>query len=174
MNNKIVARVGLAVLVLTAGLWGPVHADPAAGKFLLAFATPPLATSALSFAPPPGPSTEVDRPGGGREFVIQYDFNMLVMGRHAMVLTDIFDYADAVRARHIAVQSHRGASLLSDGTVLTEDEGLAEQRAREIADLLTGAGIDPDDIELGWSEAIDPPDGVEDWQSRRTIVVIEP
>ena len=124
----------------------------------------------LTFEPPrpPGPSggrlafdrrraapARGARRAGPREFTLRYDFDTAVMGRHSGVLTQIFDYARKIKARRIEITGHRGASLLSDGTTLTERAELAEIRAREVAKLLAGAGIDAAAFEVEWSSELE-------------------
>ena len=67
----------------------------------------------MPFAPrPPGPSggrlairsaagaapLRGDPAAGPQEFALEYDFNMAVMGRHAAVLSQIVEYANATGA----------------------------------------------------------------------------
>jgi hypothetical protein len=67
----------------------------------------------------------------------------------------------------------RGAHRLSDGTVLREAATIGQRRAREVAGLLAGAGLDlPASIE--WADATAEADGIDDWQSRRVTVVLAP
>jgi outer membrane protein OmpA-like peptidoglycan-associated protein len=63
---------------------------------------------------------------------------------------------------------------VSDGSVLVEDEGLAEKRAREIARLLTRAGLPAASLSVNWSTELAPADGVDDWRERRALVRVEP
>jgi hypothetical protein len=74
----------------------------------------------------------------------------------------------------VIVNGHRGATLLSDKTVLTEQEGIAKARAEEVADLLKRAGLSRVEIHVTFRAEPEPPDGVDDWQSRTTTVMIEP
>jgi outer membrane protein OmpA-like peptidoglycan-associated protein len=99
---------------------------------------------------------------------------MPIMGRHSGVLTQVFEYARAVNARHIAIDGHRGATRLDDGSVLTERAEMAELRAREVAKLLVGAGLATAAIAITWSAELATADGDGDWRARRVTVRVEP
>ena len=133
----------------------------------------------MPFAPrPPGPSggrlafdpaRRRRRPRhpsrGPQEFTLEYDFDMAVMGRHAGVLTQIYNYARKSRrgtSRSPGVAARR---FCPNGTTITERAELAELRAREVAKLLAGAGIDAAALEVAWSSALERPDGDGDWHT---------
>jgi outer membrane protein OmpA-like peptidoglycan-associated protein len=143
--------------------FAPRPPGPSGGR--LAFETP----QAPAGAPPPREALT-----GTQEFTVQYDFAMLIVGRHSAVLTRILDYAMTSKARQVSITGYRGATLLSDGSVLVEDEGLAEKRAREIARLLTRAGLPAASLSVNWSTELAPADGVDDWRERRALVRVEP
>ena len=152
---------------------------PAEDRYTVPFAPRPPGPSGgrLAFDPPPGaarPAPPPIDPSVPREFEIDYDFDMLIMGRHAPVLGRILRHAEEVGARRISVTGYAGATLLSDGTLMSEPASIAEKRAHEIAVLLKGAGLD--DVAYSIDVGIDetPADGVEDWQSRRSVVVVFP
>ncbi len=149
---------------------------PAEDRYTVPFAPRPPGPSGgrLAFHPPPGSARAAARPQWTADFVIEYDFGALVQGPHAGVLTAIFDYATTVDAHRISITGHRGATLLSDGRVLTEPEALPKERAREVASLLTRAGLDARRIEVDWTSAVETPDGVGDWHTRRVVVRVEP
>jgi len=147
---------------------------PAEERFTVPFAPRPPGPSGgrLAFDPPPGaappPAAPID-PDVPREFVLHYDFDMLIMGRHAPILGEILGYAEKVGARAITVTGYAGATLLSDGRVLAEPDSIAEQRAREVAQLLEAAGLDARFSALAGPQQ-PPPDGVDDWRTRRSVV----
>ena len=149
---------------------------PAEDRYQVPFAPRPPGPSAgrLAFAPPPGAAAAKPALTGPQEFAIEYDFDTPIMGRHSGVLTQIYDYATQTHARHIAVKGYRGATLLSDGTVMTERDTMPEARAKEVAKLLIGAGLPRAAIEVSWSTDVAPPDGDRDWHERRTVVRVEP
>jgi hypothetical protein len=143
----------------------------------------------VPFAPrPPGPSggrlafegaaPQRDRPGPeapAGEFELFYDYSMLIMGRHSPLLGKILGYAQEIDARRITITGFAGASLLSNGERLVEDPALAEQRAAEVADVLHRAGIDTAVLHVeGAAGGPSDVDGIDDWRTRKTVVVVEP
>jgi hypothetical protein len=149
---------------------------PAEDRYQVPFAPRPPGPSAgrLAFAPPPGAASAKPALTGPQEFTVEYDFDSPINGRHSAILTQIYDYATQVHARHIAVKGYRGATLLSDGTAMTERDTMPEARAKEVAKLLIGAGLPRAMIEVSWSTDVAPPDGDGDWHARRTVVRVEP
>ena len=106
--------------------------------------------------------------------MLYYDFDVLVGGRHAGILSRIYNYASSLRDPKIAITCHRGETLLSDGTLLTEREDLPLLRAQEVAKLLRGAGLPAAAMRLDSSSKLAPADGDNDWQERRCVVRVEP
>jgi len=149
---------------------------PADDRYTVPFAPRPPGPSGgrLAFQPPPGAAAPPPAPTGPQTFVLNYDFDRLMMGRHSGVLTAIFDYARRAEARRIVVTGEAGATLLSDGDVLAEDPTIARDRAAEVKDHLARAGLDAAIIEVAEPPRARRPDGVDDWKSRRTTVVVEP
>lgn len=150
---------------------------PAVDKYTVPFAPRPPGPSGgtLAFQTTPAqPATPLQPPFAAREFSIYYDFDAPVTGRHAAVLGQIVDYAEKSEAKRVIVKGYRGATLLSDKTVLTEQQGIAKARAEEIGDLLKRAGLSKLVIQVTSQGDPEPPDGVDDWQSRRTTVRVEP
>jgi hypothetical protein len=148
---------------------------PADDRYTVPFAPRPPGPSGgrLAFQPPPGTPVAKTPREGAQEFVLHYDFDAPIMGRHSGLLTEIFDYARAQPGRRVTVDGRRGATRLDDGTVLTERAELAELRAREVAKLLGNAGLDPRSIAVRWSSDVEPPDGDADWRSRHVVVRVE-
>lgn len=136
--------------------FAPRPPGPSGGR--LAFQAPPAAPQDL--APPPAPDA----------FDLYYDVDMLVMGRHAGVLRRIFTAAQTSDAPRLTVIGHRGATMLSDGRLLTERSGIAQARAEEVAALLKDAGLTDVAIDVTWQDTPEAADGAEDWRSRRTTV----
>jgi hypothetical protein len=139
----------------------------------------------LTFEPPrpPGPSAGRLAFAGGaplapaeppRAFSMRYDFDGLVVFRHAGELTAILDAARAHNARRIAIKGYRGAVLLSNGTTLTEQPELARRRAEQVAGLLRGAGLTDVDYEVEWQDDPGAADGLNDAALRRVVVELAP
>jgi hypothetical protein len=150
---------------------------PAVDKYTVPFAPRPPGPSGgtLAFQTPPAQTAvPLQPPFAAKEFSIYYDFDAPVSGRHAAILGQIVDYAEKSEARHVIVNSYRGATLLSDKSVLTEEPGIAKARAEEIEHLLKRAGLSRVDIKVTFRAEPEPPHGVDDWQSRRTTVRVEP
>jgi hypothetical protein len=63
-------------------------------------------------------------------------------------------YILAADAKHIAVTGQAAATRLSDGSVLTEPAGLAEQRAKKIATMLRGLGVPDDRLQVNWQRDV--------------------
>ena len=151
---------------------------PAVDQYTVPFAPRPPGPSGgrLAFegsAPTPTPAKTAPATGP-REFVLQYDFDMPVMGRHAAVLSQIVEYAKAVGARRLRVTASRGSTLLSDGRVMTENAGIAEARAKEMVELLRGAGLTQAAVYVEVPREPERATGVDDWRSRRATVRVEP
>lgn len=150
---------------------------PAEERYDLDFEPPrPPGPSAgrLAFAPTasdaPRPSAPPDPP---RDFTLRYDFDGLVIFRHAANLTAILDAARTHGARRVSITAHRGAVLLSDGTTLTERADIARRRAEQIASLLRGAGLTDVRYDVRWSEEAGLPTGTGDATLRHATVELQ-
>src|SRR5262249_2731820 len=76
------------------------------------------------------------------EFTILYSFN----DDHAeyagnLLVTEAAEYAQRVSASGVRVSGFRGETVLSNGNHLVEKSGIAEKRARNVAELLRGSGV---------------------------------
>ena len=146
---------------------------PAEDRYNLTFEPPrPPGPSAgrLAFAgaaaPPPPPEPP-------RAFTLRYDFDGLIVFRHAGELTSIFDAAKARNARVVAITGNRGSVLLSDGTTLVEKPAMARRRAEQIAELLRGAGLTNVEYRVRWQDEAGAADG-DDAALRRVTVELDP
>jgi outer membrane protein OmpA-like peptidoglycan-associated protein len=83
------------------------------------------------------------------------------------------DIARAVPAR-VEVTGYRGASRLSDGTVLVERTEMAKQRAQKITGILEGLGVAAAQIEITWVDAPQAGTGQDDWRNRRIELSVQP
>jgi hypothetical protein len=138
----------------------PRPPGPSAGR--LAFAAAP------SDAPPPAPREPA------RTFTLRYDFDALVVFRHAGDLTAILDAARARGARRLAITGYRGAVLLSGGETLVERADIASRRATQVAELLRGAGLTDVDYRVRAEDEVAAPDGEDDAARRRVTVELDP
>lgn len=106
-------------------------------------------------------------------FQLIFDFDRSVSFRHPRELMLIVELAQQTSARHIKVHGNRGATLLSDGTVLVEHANTAQRRAEDVARLLGGIGLQAE-VVASWSDEPLPADGTDDWRSRSVNVQVEP
>jgi hypothetical protein len=150
---------------------------PAEEQYTVPFAPRPPGPSGgrLAFDAAPGAPRAAPAPlTGPQEFVLYYDFDMPVGGRHSGTLSRIYDYASSLHDPKIGITCQRGATLLSDSTLLAEREELPQLRAQEIAKLLRGAGLAADSMRVESSTALAPAKGDSDWQQRRCVVRVAP
>jgi hypothetical protein len=147
---------------------------PAEERYKLTFEPPrPPGPSAgrLAFAGAPQLPAPSEPP---REFALRYDFDGLVVFRHAGDLTVIFEAARARKARRIAITGYRGSVLLSNGTTLTEQPAMARRRAEQLATLLRGAGLTDIAYDVQWHDEPGSPTGLNDASLRRVTVELTP
>jgi len=139
----------------------------------------------LTFEPPrpPGPSRgrlafgdpapKGDATSAGsapRDFTLQYEFDGLVVFRHAQTLQKILEAARATHAAEIRITGFRSASKLSNGRVMREREPIARERAEQIRTLLQGAGLDGVRYTIEVKDLSKRPNGADDAGRRRAEV----
>jgi len=150
---------------------------PADDRYTIDFNPRPPGPSAgrLAFAPDPDapPAAPLPPPQGRQTMPIYFDFDKGVSFRHPSDLLAIIERARQIGATRGSVTGVRGAHRLSDGTLLEESADIGRRRAEEVAELLTGAGLTVP-LSIDWIDAEAEADGVDDWQSRRVTVVLEP
>jgi hypothetical protein len=150
---------------------------PAEDRFNLTFEPPrPPGPSggrlAFNTLPMPVALAEVKREA--RDYTLPYDFNGMVSFKHPFQLAPLLEVARAMPASRVEITGHRGAALLSDGTVLQERPDIARRRAEQVAELLRGAGLTAPTYEVHWVDEAATPDGVEDFHQRRVDITIRP
>ena len=141
----------------------------------------------LGFEPPrpPGPSRgrlafgdPVPRSAAAAppalDFSLSYEFDGMVMFRHAQTLQRIFDAARAARPTELRITGFRSASRLSNGRVLREREAIGRERAQQVRELLQGAGLDAVKYTVEWRDLSRRPDGGADAANRRVDVRLIP
>jgi hypothetical protein len=129
----------------------------------------------LAFDPAPGraPAARAEPPRGPQSIDIHFDFDRGVSFRHPSDLAGVIERARQTGATRLKVTGVRGAHRLSDGSLLQESASIGERRAREVAGLLGGAGLQLA-TEISWKDGLEEADGVDDWRSRRVTVEMTP
>jgi hypothetical protein len=138
----------------------PRPPGPSRGR--LAFGDPTPRDVASPVTAPPAAATLA--------FTLAYEFDGKVAFRHAQILQRIFDAARANQVKEIHITGYRSASLLTNGAVLREKEGLERERAEQIGELLRGAGLDQVRYAVRWKDLSKRPDGRSDVVNRRADV----
>jgi hypothetical protein len=149
---------------------------PAEERYNLSFEPPrPPGPSAgrLAFAPSPTDAPPSAPPAPRESFALRYDFDGLVVFRHAGELTTVLEAARALPARQVAIKGRRGAVLLSNGTLLVERADIAQRRAEQVADLLRGAGLTDVQYRVEWSDAPGEALGLDDAALRHVTIELE-
>ena len=114
-------------------------------------------------------------PFSEREFRITYDFDSaFLFSRDTRVVSQAATYANAAKAKTVEITVHRGASLLSNGRTMTENEAIAAQRAERVVDILKGLGTDPASIQVRIAPEVAKPDGLTDPQNRLLTIRVIP
>ena len=80
--------------------------------------------------------------------------------------------AKATGATRIDVRGQRGATLLSNGKILTEARRIGEIRATKMTENLVGLGLPADRVRTTWQSEPDAPDGVNDPERRRVTITL--
>ena len=123
----------------------------------------------------PKPQERLTGPFTERQFEITYDFDSaFLFSRDTRVVSQAATYANAANAQTVEVTAHRAASLLSNGRVMTESEGIAVQRAERVVDILHGLGINPASIKVRVAPDVTKPDGVTDPRQRLLTIRVTP
>lgn len=149
---------------------------PAEDRYQIDFSPRPPGPSggrlAFAGAPRRGPATP-EQTEGPREFTLDYSFDGKVEGRNGGQLARVVRYAQSINATRISVVGFAGDALLSDGTLLKEKPGMAQARAQEAEKLLKAGGLAELEFNVSWEYA-PAPDGINDWEARRTEVTVLP
>lgn len=128
---------------------------------------------AFDNAPPAAPRSSSVTPAT-REFVVSYPFDGLVGFNHAGLLTEVLEFARAVKARQIEIVGYRGAVRLSNGQTLVEESGIGQRRAEQVAMLLRGANLTEPTYTVEWRTEAATATGVDDHLSRRVVITVRP
>ena len=88
------------------------------------------------------------------------------------LVTEAIGYARRIRASSVTVAGFRAGTLLSTGERLTEKNGLAEKRAKNIETILRGSGVS--NVTVGWKAEPEAADGQTDPSRRRVTIRVSP
>ncbi len=171
IHLSVLPEVNLAcntILPAEPGIDPPPHRRPAG----------PSTRDIPADAPPepaPAPPERFTPPFQEREFTIDYDFDsaFLFMSDTAVV-RQAASFVNASKAKSVEITAHRGAVLLSNGEVMTENENIAQRRAKSVADLLGGLGVDPKSITVRVAPDVVKPDGISDPDHRTVSIRVTP
>jgi outer membrane protein OmpA-like peptidoglycan-associated protein len=119
----------------------------------------------------PTPRGTVAAPSGPKTITMQYSFDGTVIFRHAQALQQILEVAQQSKAVRVEITGYRAASLLSNGTTMTENPRIGQRRAEQVAQLLKDAGLTNVEYRVRWQEA-PRPDGIDDAAYRRVEVTV--
>jgi hypothetical protein len=123
----------------------------------------------------PAPPARPAPPFAEREWKVLYDFDSaFLFSRDTRAVSQAAEYAVASKAKHVEIEAHRGATLLSNGKVLVEGEAVAAQRAERVVTLLKGLGADPASVNVRVVSAPPRPDGKTDPQTRFVSIRVSP
>ena len=145
----------------------PRPPGPSRGR--LAFGDP---TPAGGGQPGGNPSNGSAVPTAAPVFTLQYEFDGLVVFRHAQTLQKILDAVRASHARELRITGYRSASRLSNGTLMRERAEIGRERAEQIRTLLEGAGLGAVTYTLQWKDLSKRPAGAAGAANRRAEVVV--
>jgi hypothetical protein len=120
----------------------------------------------LIFIPPP---PELQPPFVAATFDLPFDFDRGIDSRHAQRFRKIVAYARAIHASRLEITGYRTATRLSNGDVLTEQEGIGELRATQVAELLKGGDLTEPQYEVEWNSR--PAEGTPASRIVRVVVV---
>jgi hypothetical protein len=124
----------------------------------------------LAFGDPTPKGSATSAESASREFTLQYEFDGMVVFRHAQTLQKILEAARATHATEIRITGYRSASKLSNGGVMREREAIARERAEQIRTLLQGAGLDGVRYTIQVTDQSKRPNGADDAGRRRAEV----
>lgn len=110
-----------------------------------------------------------------REWKIFYDFDSdFLFSRDTRMVSQAAELAIAAKAKTVKVTAQRGATLLSNGRILTESATIAAQRAEKVVDMLRGLGTGAESVTVQIVPGVPKPDGISDPQNRVVTIRVTP
>lgn len=123
---------------------------------------------------PPAPERSAP-PFREREWKILYDFeSSFLFSRDTRVVSQAADFAMAAKAKSVEITAQRGATLLSNGKILTESAAIAAERAEKVAALLRGLGTDAATVKIHIVSDVPKTNGVSDSENRLVSIRVTP
>jgi hypothetical protein len=129
-----------------------------------------------AFTPAPSPLAVTPKfPDTTREFTVTYDFDSEYLTLHATrYAAEAARVATLMKPARVDVYGQRGATLLSNGRIITERAGVVERRAKTMGENMVGLGVPADRVHVTWQTQPDTPDGVNDAQRRQVVITLTP
>jgi hypothetical protein len=114
------------------------------------------------------------RSTGPADVTIFFDFDNDFLSLHtAGAVQRIAEVFKQTGALSIEVTAFRGASRLSNGSVMLEQEMIAAARATKVREILVGLGIPQASLKVNVISAVTAPDGVNDPWSRKVTLSVK-
>jgi hypothetical protein len=114
------------------------------------------------------------RSAGPGEVTIFFDFDNDFLSLHTTsAVQRIAEQFKQTSASSIEVIAFRGASKLSNGSVMVEQQEIATARATKVREILLGLGIPQASVKVGVVTMAAPPDGVNDPWSRKVTLSVK-
>lgn len=104
--------------------------------------------------------------GVQREYTLKFQF-----GDSALDPSSVWWFS-SIHGSSAKVMGYRATSLLSNGQRMVEKEGIAKERAENVAALLRGLGVK--NVTADWKSEAEPGDGENDAARRRVVITITP
>ncbi len=123
---------------------------------------------------PPAPQ-KLAPPFTEREWKILFDFDSsFLFSRDTRAVNQAADFASAAKAKSVEITAQRGATLLSNGKVLTESATISAERAEKVAALLRGLGTDAASVKIHVVSDVPKTNGVSDSENRMVSIRVTP
>jgi hypothetical protein len=124
-------------------------------------------------APGRGPVSWV-RSDGPSDVTLYFDFDNDFLSLHTTTAVQrIAEQFQQTKASAIEVQAFRGSSKLSNGNMLVEQPGTAENRATKIREILEGLGVPIASLRVILVPDVQPPNGIDDPWSRKVTLSVK-
>jgi outer membrane protein OmpA-like peptidoglycan-associated protein len=123
---------------------------------------------------PPAPQKPAP-PFTQREWKILFDFDSsFLFSRDTRAVNQAADFAIAAKAKSVEITAQRGATLLSNGKILSENPTVSADRAEKVAALLRGLGTDAASLKIHIVSGVPETNGVSDSENRMVSIQVTP